>query len=132
MLVYKWALSASQPENEVRFMDLQYALYERSILINTSVEEGSPYITLYVDETSSVSSRKKVNDNTACKRGRKPKSPRNDLTLGQVRHMRFMEMPMKDIAFEIGISKRTLYRRLEQINGLNLPEDTPFSKWLES
>jgi hypothetical protein len=38
--------------------------------------------------------------------------------------------PAKDIAEEIGVSRRTFYRRFEQIKYKNLDPDTPFSKWI--
>ena len=68
---------------------------------------------------------------TQVKQKGRPKSvPKNDITLARVHHMRFMGVPAKDIAEEIGASRRTFYRRFEQIKYKNLDPDTPFSKWI--
>jgi DNA invertase Pin-like site-specific DNA recombinase len=44
--------------------------------------------------------------------------------------MRFMGVPTENIAREIGISRRTYFRVLQQIQHKNLDPDTPFSKWI--
>ena len=55
---------------------------------------------------------------------------KNDLTLARIHHMRFMNVPVETIAKEIGVSRRTFYRRWNQIAQLNLDPETPFSKWI--
>lgn len=68
-------------------------------------------------------------ENDVVKQRGRPKSvPKNDITLARVHHMRFMGVPVRDIAEEIGVSRRTFYRRFEQIKYKNLDPDTPFSK----
>ena len=64
------------------------------------------------------------------KRGRPTAAVKNDLTLARIHHMRFMNVPVETIAKEIGVSKRTFYRRWNQIAQLNLDPETPFSKWI--
>ena len=49
------------------------------------------------------------------KRGRPTAAVKNDLTLARIHHMRFMNVPVETIAKEIGVSKRTFYRRWNQI-----------------
>ena len=69
-------------------------------------------------------------DDFVKQKGRPKSVPKNDITLARVHHMRFMGVPAKDIAEEIGASRRTFYRRFEQIKYKNLDPDTPFSKWI--
>ena len=64
------------------------------------------------------------------KRGRPAAAVKNDLTIARIHHMRFMNVPVETIAKEIGVSRRTFYRRWNQIAQLNLDPETPFSKWI--
>jgi hypothetical protein len=40
-----------------------------------------------------------------------------------------MGVPAETIAEEIGVSRRTLFRRLADVNGKDISPDTPFSQW---
>ena len=62
------------------------------------------------------------------KRGRPSSVPSNDLTFEKVRYMRSMGVTVSEIAREIGVSKRTFYRRWRNIADSML-EGTPFSQW---
>ena len=64
------------------------------------------------------------------KRGRPAAAVKNDLTIARIHHMRFIYVPVETIAKEIGVSRRTFYRRWNQIAQLNLDPETPFSKWI--
>ena len=63
------------------------------------------------------------------KRGRPSANPKSDLTFGHVQHMRFMGISVEKIAKEIGVSKRTFYRRWMKAENKGLAPDTPFSQW---
>ena len=66
----------------------------------------------------------------AHKRGRPSVVPKYDITLGCVQHKRFMGISVEAIAKEIGVSKRTFYRRWTQAEKLGLDPDPPFSQWI--
>lgn len=70
-----------------------------------------------------------IHKNSSCHPGRPHARPVNDLTLGDILHKRFMNVPMESIASELGVSRRTLYRKLDAIYGKNIDENTPFSQW---
>ena len=153
MLKYNWKLSDSQPMQEIPLFLLQQELASRSVLLDLTFQDGGVTLTLVVDDTvpvhqecpcfagsSVLSSSTGNNSETAgapiphhdAQRGRPYAAPNEDLTLAQVRHMKFMNIPMQTIADTIGVSRRTLFRRLQSINGKHLDENTPFSKWLEA
>lgn len=62
-----------------------------------------------------------------------PERPRaevkEDLTIAQIHHARFMNVPMTEIARSMGISVRTLHRRWKAAVEAHLPPDTPYSQW---
>lgn len=142
MLKYKWKLSDSQPEQEIHLLQLQQALAVRSVFLDLAFQDGGIILTIAVDDTvpapqkypdiAAVTDGSSMISHDDIHRGRPYATPSEDLTLGQVRHMRFMNVPMQTIADSLGVSKRTLYRRLQEINGKHLDENTPFSKWLEA
>lgn len=142
MLKYKWKLSDSQPEQEIPLLRLQQALAASSVFLDLAFQDGGIILTIAMDDTvpapqkhpdiAAVTDESSMISHDDIRRGRPYVTPNEDLTLGQVRHMRFMNVPMQTIADSLGVSKRTLYRRLQEINGKHLDENTPFSKWLDA
>ena len=163
MISYKWYLSPDQPFNKEELFKLQYCLHAAGILLDLSWDKGSPVMSISVPEglmekadeqpPADVPSVLSAEDRPAerkgsgrCrKRGRPTAAVKNDLTLARIHHMRFMNVPVETIAKEIGVSKRTFYRRWNQMIGvskrtfyrrwnqiaqLNLDPETPFSKWI--
>ena len=148
MISYKWYLSPDQPFNKEELFKLQYCLHAAGILLDLSWDKGSPVMSISVPEglmekadeqpPTDVPSVFSAEDRPAegkgsgrCrKRGRPTAAVKNDLTLARIHHMRFMNVPVETIAKEIGVSKRTFYRRWSQIAQLNLDPETPFSKWI--
>ena len=149
MISYQWFLAPDQPFNKDALYRLQYCLYAAGVYLDLSWNEGSPVMTISVPEdlmvTVDVQTPEDDPTPTGCntedppseeavrrrKRGRPAVIVKNDLTLGHVRHMRFMNNSVEKIAEEIGVSKRTCYRRWEQAEKMNIDENTPFSRWLE-
>ena len=70
-----------------------------------------------------------IHKNSSCHPGRPHVRPVTDLTLGEIHHKRFMNVPMESIASELGVSRRTLYRKLDTVHGKNIDASTPFSQW---
>ena len=68
------------------------------------------------------------NDNTTTT-GRPRTEVKEDLTIAQILHARFLNVPMTDIAKSMGISVRTLHRRWKAATDAHLHPDTPYSKW---
>ena len=52
-----------------------------------------------------------------------------DMTVAQIRHSRFLNVPMTDIAKSMGISVRTLHRRWRKAMESHIHPDTPYSQW---
>lgn len=154
MISYKWYLSPDQPSNKDELYKLQYSLRAAGIYLDLSWQDGCPVLSISAPEqvlkkdpplpsendqpsgvfdypcTSAAEDMDPAPASCPAKRGRPPVVPENDLTLGRVHHMRFMNVPVKVIADEIGVSKRTFYRRWKQIEKLDLDPDTPFSQWI--
>ena len=61
--------------------------------------------------------------------GRPRKEVREDLTINQIRHARFLGVPMTEIAQSLGISTRTLHRRWKAVIEEHINPETPYSKW---
>ena len=61
--------------------------------------------------------------------GRPRAEVKEDLTIAQILHARFMNVPFTDIAKSMGISVRTLHRRWKAVNDAHLHPDTPYSQW---
>ena len=61
--------------------------------------------------------------------GRPRAEVKEDLTIAQIQHARFLDVPMTDIAKSMGISVRTLYRRWKAVTEAHLHPDTPYSQW---
>ena len=66
-------------------------------------------------------------DDSATTLGRKRAEPKEDLTIAQIYHARFMNVPMTEIAHALGVSVRTLHRRWKAALQAQLPSDTPYS-----
>ncbi len=147
MISYQWFLSPEQPFNKDALYRLQYCLYAAGVYLDLSWNEGSPVMTISVPEelmeTVDVQAQKgsptdsdpeEMPSEEAVRRRRRGRPSvivKNDLTLGHVRHMRFMNNSVEKIAEEIGVSKRTFYRRWKQAEKMNIDENTPFSRWLD-
>ena len=134
MISYKWYLSPDQPFNKEELFKLQYCLHAAGILLDLSWDKGSPVMSISVPEGLMEKADEQppadVPSGRCRKRGRPTAAVKNDLTLARIHHMRFMNVPVETIAKEIGVSKRTFYRRWNQIAQLNLDPETPFSKWI--
>ena len=61
--------------------------------------------------------------------GRPRTEVKEDLTIAQIQHARFMEVPMTVIAKSMGVSVRTLHRRWKAATEAHLHPDTPYSQW---
>ena len=68
-------------------------------------------------------------DDSVTPTGRPRAEAKKDLTVAQIQHARFMNVPMTEIAKSMGISVRTLHRRWKAANEANLHPDTPYSQW---
>ena len=66
---------------------------------------------------------------TASTAGRPRTEVKEDLTIAQILHARFLNVPMTDIAKSMGISVRTLHRRWKAAAEAHLHPDTPYSQW---
>ena len=150
MISYQWFLSPNQPFNKEELYKLQYCLYAAGIYLDLSWKDGSPVMTISVPEQAfeeragtTMQDGPLPDDIDSCngtpedsvesapshKRGRPSANPKSDLTFGHVQHMRFMGISVEKIAKEIGVSKRTFYRRWMQAENKGLAPDTPFSQW---
>ena len=69
-----------------------------------------------------------LGDNTTAT-GRPRTEVKEDLTIAQILHARFMNVPMTEIAKSMGISVRTLHRRWKAVTEAHLHPDTPYSQW---
>ena len=60
----------------------------------------------------------------------RPRTPvLKDMTIADILHARFMNVPMTEIAKSMGISVRTLHRRWSSVTRKNIHPDTPYSQW---
>ena len=145
MISYNFILDPDQPFNKDSLYRLQVCLASADIYLDLSWADNMPSMTISIPDDLPEKAAAKEADQpdtgeeagigsampgNAKRRGRPAVEPKNDLSLGRVRHMRFIGVPAETIAEEIGVSKRTFYRRLNQINGKNISDDTPFSKWI--
>ena len=145
MISFKWTLSLEQPANETDLSELQKCLVTAGVFLDLSWNGEAPQLTISISEKLLVKtvdhlhevepsdivdgdSIAQPEDDVVKQKGRPKSVPKNDITLARVHHMRFMGVPARDIAEEIGVSRRTFYRRFEQIKYKNLDPDTPFSK----
>ena len=136
-----WVLSACQPASNLPFSSMQKNLAALGVMLDYAFENGAIKVTLECPDscpdsasgcnTQDPAKAEESNSGTNRKLGRPTCKPKNDLTLEQVRHMRFMRVSVADIASTIGVSKRTFYRKWAALNGNNVDVDydTPFSKW---
>ena len=140
MISYQWFLSPDQPFNKEGLYKLQHCLYAAGIYLDLSWKDNSPVMTISVSEQAleertgfPMEDGPLPDDSDCCdgspgdpaantpsrKRGRPSAKPKSDLTLGHVQHMRFMGISVEEIAKEIGVSKRTFYRRWMQAENVN-------------
>ena len=135
MMKCTWNLDGLQDSSNPPFSTFQAALAARGLMIDYSFKEGVVKLTLEIEKDWAADN---VQGNTAGenasspvpqKRGRPTCVPANDITLARVRHMRFMNIPVSEIAKEIGVSKRTFYRQWKKVMENHPDDDTPFSKW---
>ena len=147
MISYQWYLSPDQPFNKEELFKLQCCLCTAGIFLDLSWKEGSPVMSISVPEqllenepAGSLENDPRPDGITAAgqaavqvplpiRRGRPPVEPQNDYTLGRVQHMRVMGVSVETISREIGVSKRTFYRRWKDAERLCLGPDIPFSRW---
>ena len=149
MISYQWYLSPGQPFNKDELYKLQCCLYAVGVFVDLSWKDGSTVLTLSAPEPASEdSSELSLEDDSPddgdpvnisfeesapyahpAKRGRPSVRPENDMTFGRVQHLRFMGVPVEAIAKEIGVSRRTFYRKWTQAQELGLAPETPFSQW---
>jgi hypothetical protein len=146
MFSYHFNLSQDQPVNKEALMQLQTYLAAFDVFLDLSWEEGNSRMSIFISDEAlekgatqcaeqSQSGQndepdpEPVPDTPVKRRGRPAAKPINDVSLGHVYHMRFMGVPAETIAEEIGVSRRTLFRRLADVNGKDISPDTPFSQW---
>ena len=140
MISYQWYLSPDQPFNKKELFKLQYCLYAAGIYLDLSWKDGSPVMTISVPEQApedksgliteeSISSSDSGPCNDALE-SLDPKAPAHKRGRPSVVPKRFMGISVEAIAKEIGVSKRTFYRRWTQAEKLGLDPDTPFSQWI--
>lgn len=144
MISYKWNLSPEQPFDKEALYKLQACLISAGVYLDLSWNGNAPQLSISVSEelqekvatqhnrldSSGISKEEnETAQDPSKRRGRPSAIPGNDLTLGRVYHMRFMGTSVEAIAKEIGVSKRTFYRRFAKVSGKNLDPDTPFSQW---
>ena len=149
MLKCTWNLSNIQNHCNPPFSVIQSSLAALGVMLDFSYDGGSISVFMEVpepeDPTPQESNGIQVmpetgvdNEESPCqleenvshphKRGRPSCLPVNDLTLNHVIHMRCENIPVDEIAKEIGVSKRTFYRRWSALKP-DTPHDTPFSMW---
>ena len=145
MISYRWTLSAEQSLDKKAIFELQTHLAAVGVYLDLSLNDNAPQLLISVsenvlqeEESGDIVQSSSDDEETLVspavpipkkRRGRPQAAPINDITLEHVRHMRFMGVPAEEIAKEIGISRRTFFRILLQIEGKNLAPKTPFSKW---
>ena len=131
MISFKWTLSLEQPANETDLSELQKCLVTAGVFLDLSWNGEAPQLTISISEKLLVKTVDHLHEvePSDIVDGDSIAQPEDD-TLARVHHMRFMGVPAKDIAEEIGASRQTFYRRFEQIKYKNLDPDTPFSKWI--
>ena len=144
MISYDFILDLHQSFDKELLSQLQAGLAPIGIFLDLTWKDDMPHMIISVPEEIQEKTDKReaghqnadtddssmlLMPDTPRHRGRPAVQPENDLTLGQVYHMRCMGITAESIARKIGVSKRTFYRRLNQVNGKNLSEDTPFSQW---
>ena len=149
MISYQWYLSPAQPFNKDELYKLQCCLYAAGVFLDLSWKDSSPVLTISAPEPASgnrselpmeedspddggpinASSEEPAPYILPAKRGRPSVRPENDMTFGHVQHLRIMGVPVEAIAKEIGVSRRTFYRKWTQAQGLGPAPETPFSQW---
>ncbi len=147
MISYKWTLSAEQPFDKSTVFELQTHLAAVGVYLDLSWNDNAPQLSISVprcvlqEETASDIEQKSTSEKNPEEtpdsskdpvqlkhRGRPLVSPENDITLGRVLHMQFMGVSAEDIAKTIGISRRTYFRILKNLDENHYDPETPFSK----
>lgn len=147
MISYQWHLSPDQPFNKDDLCRLQYCLFTAGIFLDLSWNEDSVVMRISVPEDlmEKADAQQAENDTdspsaedppaetsgTRRKRGRPSAVVKNDLTLARIHHMRLMNVSVGTIAEELGVSRRTFYRRWKLAEKRDIDESTPFSQWPE-
>ena len=149
MISYQWYLSPAQPFNKDELYKLQCCLYAAGVFLDLSWKDSSPVLTISAPEPASgnrselpleedstddgspinASSEESAPYVLSAKRGRPSVRPENDMTFGHVQHLRSMDVPAEAIAKEIGVSRRTFYRKWTQAQVQGIAPETPFSQW---
>ena len=131
MISYQWYLSPAQPFNKDELYKLQCCLYAAGVFLDLSWKDRSPVLTISAPEPASEDSSELPSEEDSpddgdhanisfeesasyvhpAKRGRPSVRPENDMTFGHVQHLRIMGVPVEAIAKEIGVSRRTFYRK---------------------
>jgi len=147
MISYKWTLSAEQPFDKNTVFELQTHLAAVGVYLDLSWNDNAPQLSISVpksvlqEETASdiaqkSSSEKDPEESPVSSkvpvrlkhRGRPLVSPKNDITLGRVLHMQFKGVSAEEIAKMIGISRRTYFRIMKNLENNHYDPETPFSK----
>ena len=149
MISYQWYLSPAQPFNKDELYKLQCCLYAAGVFLDLSWKDSSPVLTISAPEPASGNrSEPPLEDDSPhdgdpvnisfeesapyahpAKRGRPSVRPENDMTFGRVQHLRSMGVSAEAIAKEIGVSRRTFYRKWTQAQVQGIAPETPFSQW---
>lgn len=137
--MYTWNLSDTQAPSSKMFSDIQVALAAMDIMLDLSLDKGTIKITLGIPDPSAACSPQEestpmapIDSETSVlvkKYGRPSCIPVHDMTLDEVRSKRDTNTSIGDIAKEIGVSKRTFYRKWNAISNKALDGATPFSEW---
>ena len=116
MIRFSWLIRSEGEHVNPPLRLLSDALHKvggQVLLENTAV--GSHLVIELNDEASSA--------------GRPRVEVKKDMTIAQIQHARFMNVPMTVIAESMGISVRTLHRRWKAVSEAHLHPDTPYSRW---
>ena len=116
MVTFAWNIPAGQEQANPPIHILNNSL--REIGGNARIERNANVCRLVIELEGTVSPE-----------GRPRMEAAKDLTLAQVNHARFMNFPMTEIAKDMGISVRTLYRRWNAATQAHVSPDTPYSRW---
>ena len=144
MISYNWTLSAEQPFDKNTVFELQTHLAAVGVYLDLSWNDNAPQLSISVPEKilreeesgdaaqcSSMHTENPASSEASVStkhRGRPLVSPKNDITLGRVLHIQFMGISSEEIAKKIGISRRTYFRILKNLNDNHYDPKTPFSK----
>ena len=140
MLSLYCLLASNQSVDKSTLFEIQTHLLTAGVFLDLVLKDGRPQLVISVSDEllkkeAAPSSGAVLDESTQNQadfkrqKGRPPAQPEHDITLERVKHLRFMGVPVEAIAKEIGVSKRTFYRKWRQIGDKCLDSSTPFSKW---